>query len=229
MSETFCKNHPDRPYIEKCEVCGDALCGYCLYYTEDGQRLCEKHAQSARANGLKVIPPAVYAQGIIPAQADATNREEARSFIQRKPKGAVEPNMPTFEGNNHDLGAFLAMVIGLVTLAACCGASYCMPIVAMILGVLALSNAKNAVDPARTRRHAWVGIATGGVFMLAIAAFCAFYVFVFAAGISASSNTFYTPYVLPTDTASPAPTATYTPAPGVEPLQLTATAKAPAD
>ena len=52
-----CEFHPERIALERCEVCGKALCAYCLYYTEDGQRLCAEHAESARAMGVQVDEP----------------------------------------------------------------------------------------------------------------------------------------------------------------------------
>ncbi|MFP4322109.1 MAG: hypothetical protein ACLFTK_06625 [Anaerolineales bacterium] len=182
---TYCDNHPERRALENCEVCGKPLCGYCIYYTEDGQRLCETHAHTARENDIVVYPPAVYADGIIPAQANASRQIDD---LFPMPKGVVESNRALYRGNNTDLNAFLGMLIGLLSLATCCGAVYCMPFLAILLGALALSNAKDAVEPRRTRQHAWIAILTGGVFVGFILACIGFYVVIYA-GTVASFNT----------------------------------------
>jgi hypothetical protein len=225
--ELFCINHPDRPAIETCEVCHKALCGYCLYYTEDGQRLCEQHAHTAKASGLTIIPPAVYAEGIIPAQADAK-----RSLIDEQPKGAVIKNRPLYQGNNQDLNAFIAMGIGVLSMAAWCGGYYCLPFLAVGIGILALMNAKDAVDPRRTRQQAWIGIGTGGCLMVCILLFVGGCIFAWGSGIaftnSSVSSGHYSLTTYPSSTAPPAPTSTSTPniAFNIEPSGGTTTAKA---
>jgi amino acid transporter len=210
-----CANHPERLSIEKCEICGKALCGYCLYYTEDGQRLCEEHAQVAKANGLQIVPPAIYASGIIPSQAEAKRHDQNTLGT---PKGAMMGQRALYHGNNQDVGAFIAMMIGVITLASCCGASYCLPFAAVILGGLVLMNADEAVDPKRTRIQAILGIATGGVFVCFIVACIAIYVM--AIGASASSSTTYNPnFNFPTSTYTSVPSQT-----GPGSIQRTATA-----
>lgn len=221
-----CYRHPERKAIETCEVCGDALCGYCLYYTNDGQRLCEKHAQVARANGLRIIPPAMYADGIIPSQAEA-----ARNIDTEATKGVFDKKRPIYQGNNQDLQAFVGMVVGITTLVTCCSGSCCtvlLPIVPLALGILSLANARDAVDPRRTRQQAWISIIIGGLFTLFAVAIFAFYMLVFAGGFSSiSTTTFGNPVpIIASPTVTVAPTATHTPGPNVEPSQLTATARA---
>ena len=220
-----CYRHPERTAIETCEVCGDALCGYCLYYTQDGQRLCEKHAQVARANGVKIIPPAMYADGIIPSQAEA-----ARSTDPGEAKGAVKKNRVIYEGNNQDLQAFTGVVIGMVTAVACCSGSCCVPLLPLVplgLGILSLANARDAVDPKRTRQQAWISIVIGGFITLIGAGMIAFYMIAFAGGLSSINTMTINPQpVIASPTVTVAPTSTDTPAPNVEPSELTATARA---
>jgi hypothetical protein len=241
MSDTTldCSNHPDRAAIEKCEVCGKPLCGYCLYYTDDGQRLCEQHAQIAKQNGLTIIPPAVYADGIIASQAEAKRQALAERNINAtfdlsdlevpKPKGAVSKNRAIYQGNNNDLNAFLGMLFGVLSFSACCGLIYCLPFAAVLMGFMAIVNAKEAIDPRRTRQQGYIAILTGGVFALGIAGCVIFYVATIA-GASTLGATTYNPtlFTFPTNTVTPAPISTHTPTPNpaVEPLQQTATADA---
>ena len=220
--EDACHRHPDRKAIETCEVCGDGLCGYCLYYTADGQRLCEKHAQVARANGVKIVPPAMYADGIIPSQAEAS-----RDIDLDAPKGVADKNRAIYQGNNQDLQAFVGMIVGITTLVSCCGGSCCLPFVPLGLGVMALMNAKDAIDPKRTRQQAWISIGIGGLFGLFVAGIIAFYGLAIVGTVSTSFNTTTINPVISTPTVTVAPSVTITPPPNIEPSQLTATARAP--
>jgi hypothetical protein len=163
----YCVNHPDRVAIERCEVCGDPLCGYCLYYTADGQRLCREHAHQAEAQGIFVIPPAVYAAGIIPAQARASDVVAGPSDLDFRPKGpkSSEPTV-LYRGNNNDLTAFVSLLTGLFALVTVCSFGLCspaIPIIGFLLSIMALLNAKQAVDPKRTRQQAFIGLGITGV------------------------------------------------------------------
>ena len=71
-----CANHPDRIALERCEVCGKPLCAYCLYYTGDGQRLCQDHADEARLMGVHIEEPAAYADQLIGAQIGALRKQK---------------------------------------------------------------------------------------------------------------------------------------------------------
>jgi hypothetical protein len=208
--EDFCVNHPDRTALEQCEVCGNPLCGYCLYYTDDGQRLCERHAEQAKANGVAVFPPAVYADGIIPAQAFA---KENADLPDLQKKGALDKRAAIYVGNNHDLGAFVSMLLGLTTIGMCCGATYCVPFVAFGLGIAAFVNAQDAVDAGRVRQQALVGIVTGGGLVVAIVACIALYVVAYGSLIAAvgTSSSSTSPFFFPTSTVTPAPFSTSTP------------------
>ena len=75
----------------------------------------------------------------------------------------------TFMGNTYDLAALVALTTGAVVLLLClsCGwALYCLPVVPIIAGVIALLSAKRAADPERTRLHAWLGLGAGGAGLL---------------------------------------------------------------
>ncbi len=71
-----------------------------------------------------------------------------------------------YRGNQYDVYSLLAATLGGTVLALCFTANvafYCLPIVPLVLGLVALRNARTSVDPQRTRNLAWIGIAGGGV------------------------------------------------------------------
>lgn len=229
MSDFFCSNHPERPAIETCEVCGKALCGYCLYYTEDGQRLCEQHAMRARENGVRIHPPAQYAEGIIPSQANAKRDQDNLQdldFLVAKHKRKAFKNPPIYFGNNTDLSAFLSMLLGFITISSCCGAVYCFPFLGILIGLGALISAKDAVDPKRTRWLAFLGLGSSGCLVVLTVLFFGAYVTLITTTMSSFGNMYSTPFVFSTSTITPGPTRTARPPAnlGVEPSQLTATA-----
>lgn len=95
---------------------------------------------------------------------------------------APSPSSATFAGNNYDLMAAIGLIFGITVLASCFTlnlAYYCLPVVAVVLGVIALTNANRATDPARTRTYAWIAIGTGGFILLLVMALVVFYLVVF--------------------------------------------------
>ncbi len=74
--------------------------------------------------------------------------------------------MKEYRGNQYDLYSLLAGTLGGATLLMCVSggmAYYCLPIVPLVLGIIALRKAGTAADPGRTRTLAWLGIAGGGI------------------------------------------------------------------
>ncbi len=221
----YCENHPDRAAIEHCEVCEKALCGYCLYYTVDGQRLCKEHALQAEAQGVQVISPAIYAAGIIPAQARASESAERVEEDVRKAKGAIAGKRVMYQANNNDVMAFVALMVSVIAVPSiCCMGGACLPLVGFLLSALALVNAKDAVDSKRTRQQAFIGMGISGIFGLGIAACIAFYAVAIAGAFQSNSSfnyyyptsnpTYYyylTPSVQPIATSTPRNTATPSP------------------
>jgi hypothetical protein len=208
-----CENHPERIALERCEVCHKPLCAYCLYYTEDGQRLCHEHAEEARARGLRIEEPGTYAAQLIGAQAGATRKEE---------RGRAANDDELYRGNSNDLMAFVGLMIAAISAAACCGGAYCLPLVGFVLSLVAVINAKKSYDPRRTRRLGAIGLLLSSVWVVVIAGCILMY------GLSVSSllnnlprsNFYVATIVLPggggavpssTDTPVPSPTATATP------------------
>ena len=168
-----CINHDDNRALERCEECGAPLCGECLWYSDDGHRLCETHARAWAAAGRKVLPPETYAEAIDFSILAA---------------GAVEDDPPgTIKGNQTDLNGLFAAAAGVGAVLMCTGwGAYCLPIGAVILGIFAYSRADLAQNPSRTRKLAGVGIASGAVFLFFIAAIIAIYIAVILFAVLAS-------------------------------------------
>jgi len=153
MSIHTCFQHPDRPSVEHCEICRRAVCGLCLWYAESGERLCPEHAAELQQAGKKVIPPERYSAGIALSEASATQ--------------PPQPEVP-YRGNSADVTALIAAVMGGLTLAWCAGLAWVIPLLAFFLGLTGWLQAKNALNPKRTRWLSGVGMASGG-FLLGIA------------------------------------------------------------
>src|ERR1041384_3053754 len=98
MSTATCINHPERAAVERCEVCGDPLCAYCLYYTSDGQRLCKRHAEKAAASGAYIRAPGTYAESLIDSQLSATQVQPAKAAA--------------YEGDAIDVLALIGLLMG---------------------------------------------------------------------------------------------------------------------
>lgn len=164
----YCVNHPDFNAIEHCEVCQRPLCGQCLWYEEDGRRLCEIHALEVKAAGGTVLPPETYAEAI----DDSLVRRPAVADSNPLPLGRT-----LYQGNSQDLGALIAAIVALTTLASCAGGIYCLPIFTFILGAAMYSNATSAQDPRRTRTLAGIGMGVGVLFLFFILAYVGMMVF----------------------------------------------------
>lgn len=150
-----CYRHPDRLAVEHCETCHKPVCGACLWYAEAGQRLCPDHAADQLRAGQAVQPPERYAAGIAPSQASAAQ---------------AAPAPAPYQGNQTDLTALAAAFAGASALLACAGFAWLMPVVALVLGVAAWLQHRQALDPRRTQQLSLVGLAGGGVLVLAVAA-----------------------------------------------------------
>lgn len=152
---TQCVNHPGRAAIERCEVCNEPLCAYCLYYTNDGQRLCKTHADEAQEAGAFIRAPGAYAGALIGAQVDAS---------QAKPEKTA-----AYSGDAVDILAFIGLMFGIVSLMCCFPPALCLigPI-GLVTSVVALVTAKDAHDPGRTRTLAGVGITLSSLLVVVL-------------------------------------------------------------
>ncbi|MFZ0545933.1 MAG: hypothetical protein WAM60_10875 [Candidatus Promineifilaceae bacterium] len=179
-----CVFHPNRAAVEHCEVCNRALCGHCLWYTEDGHRLCEIHAQEREAAGETVLPPETYAEAINTQLVARQSPEKPR-----QPKSSTDKDDIPYKGNSQDLMALLAAVMAGTVLFSCFGGLYCLPIVAFLLGIVGFLNASKAVDPQRTRLLSSVSLGVGGLMLMGILAYFAFFfMFIAFSFITASSG-----------------------------------------
>jgi len=164
-----CSIHTDRAAVEFCEVCDRPLCGHCLWYSGDGRRLCEDHARMMANQGIAVEPPATYAEAIL---EDPVLERGSRP----EPTSGITAAGSIYRGNSQDLSALLAAIFGIVTIFSCMGGIYCLPLVGVVLGLLAFSNAKQAVEPKRTRILAGVGIGIGGFLLIIVALYALLFV-----------------------------------------------------
>jgi hypothetical protein len=148
-----CTNHAQYEAVEHCEHCGVPLCGLCLWYAQSGERLCERCARQWQDVGHTVFEPERFADGIQPT-------------LSGQGSSATEPGV--YSGNSIDLSGFAAACLGAMLLLYCVPClNMLMPVLGLLVGVMALAEAKRAVNPRRTRILAWVGIGSGGVVMLA--------------------------------------------------------------
>jgi hypothetical protein len=74
-----------------------------------------------------------------------------------------------YKGNTFDIAAFVALVMGVVTLLICGTMGYlmyCLPVFPLVLGIAGLATAQKSVDPKRSRLLSWIGLGTGGITLL---------------------------------------------------------------
>ncbi len=154
-----CINHEDHAAIEHCEVCAVALCDLCLWYDDEGRRLCEQHAREYEKTGGSVQSPALYAEGIQVREADGTR-----------------PRAP-YEGNQTDLIAAAAGLLGAVSLLTWFGGGMCIPMGAGVLGLIALTNKRKGLNPERARMLSLFGVGLSVVSVLPVLMFACFFAF----------------------------------------------------
>jgi hypothetical protein len=168
-------------------VCQRPLCAECLWYAESGERLCPVHGELWQLQGKTVQPPERYAAGI--------------AFSQISAAEPPKPQTP-YQGNSNDLNALLALMMGIASVLACYGFWYLLPFVAFLLGLVAWVQARDALNPKRTKWLAGGAMISSGVLLLAIFALvtaimmCA----VFSASITSRSGPPPTPYFYATPT-----------------------------
>ncbi|MBI3762209.1 MAG: hypothetical protein HY260_10150 [Chloroflexi bacterium] len=113
--------------------------------------MCPEDAAIWRASGRTVFPPERYAEGIPHSEASSA---------------APVPDQAPYRGNSVDVTALVATAIGLSGIASCFGLAYAIPFVAFALGLIGWLQAKDSINPGRTRLLSGVGMASGGVFLL---------------------------------------------------------------
>ncbi len=110
------------------------------------------------------------------AAREVTVQNTASEFPRPTPPEA------TFKGNSYDLAALGALTSGIIVLFSCvtCGMGvYCLPVLPLILGLVGLLSARQAVEEERTRLWSWLGIAAGGfIVLLTVAGIVLYVVFI---------------------------------------------------
>ena len=71
-----------------------------------------------------------------------------------------------YQGNTLDVLALVAVVIGVVAFSANFGAVYLFPIFGIVLGIVAVLQARQSLNPKRTATLGWVAIGTSAVGIL---------------------------------------------------------------
>jgi hypothetical protein len=100
-----------------------------------------------------VYPPEQFAEGI-----QATLNQPIADAQSRHP----------YAGNNVDLAAFAAACLGGMMLLSCVPCLNALaPLLGLVVGIIALVEAKRAANPVRTRILAGIGVAGGGFVFLA--------------------------------------------------------------
>ena len=76
----------------------------------------------------------------------------------------------TFMGNTYDLAALGALGSGVLVLFSCLTCNlgyYCLPFIPLLLGLVGIVSAREAIDKERTRLWSWLGIGAGVVVLVA--------------------------------------------------------------
>jgi FtsH-binding integral membrane protein len=77
----------------------------------------------------------------------------------------------TFMGNTYDLAALGALASGVLVLLSCvtCNMSfYCLPFIPLLLGLVGIFSAREAVDEERTKLWSWFGAGAGVVVLMGL-------------------------------------------------------------
>ncbi len=102
-------------------------------------------------------------------QNDLINPAPSQSTSPAAPSGQPAPS---FIGNTNDLMAIIAGTVAIISGVCCLSGGYgiyCLPVVGVVLGGLAVANARSSVDPSRTRQWGWIGLGVSGAVLLLIA------------------------------------------------------------
>ncbi len=75
----------------------------------------------------------------------------------------------TFMGNTYDLAALGALASGALALFSCATCNmgfYCLPFIPLLLGLVGIISAREAVNEERTRLWSWLGAGAGVVILI---------------------------------------------------------------
>lgn len=127
----------------------------------------------------------------LPGEAVGGNLEQA--LPPAETAEASPPGRPqvTFRGNTYDLISLGSLVTGAMLLFSCLTCNlgyYCLPFISLVLGVIGVLSARQAVEAERTKLWSWLGIAAGGLVLLLIALFFVLYVGFIVLAIATGQN-----------------------------------------
>jgi len=77
----------------------------------------------------------------------------------------------TFMGNTYDLAALGALASGALVLFSCVTCNmgfYCLPFIPLLLGLVGIISAREAVDEKRTRLWSWLGAGAGIIILVGL-------------------------------------------------------------
>ncbi len=86
-------------------------------------------------------------------------------------KGLPGRRTVTFMGNTYDLAALGALGTGALVLFSCLTCNmgyYCLPFIPLLLGLVGVVSAREAVNKERTQLWSWLGIGAGAVVIVMI-------------------------------------------------------------
>lgn len=133
---------------------------------------------------IDLTPDEIRPVGDAPPATDVVTEEAAPAASPGTPASPSPSSTPpgvriTFMGNTYDLAAYGALLSGVIVLASCLTCNtvyYCLPLAPIILGLIGVVSANQAVDARRTRTWSWIGIASGLFILLVILAGIVLYI-----------------------------------------------------
>ena len=179
--------------VENCEITGIPLCAGCLWYTEDGRRVCERTARLLAAEGVVVHPPSLYLDQL--------------GSAAQLPRLPEPPPLNTQHRNGNDLIALLAGISGVLSMATCFGVGIALcvpplPLLPLLLGGIGLAGSRGASKPEQARVLSRRGIA-GGIGFVALVLLLI--VGSLAFGTTTMLTSVFVPRALPTPIATAIP------------------------
>ena len=116
------------------------------------------------------------------------------------PEEAASTERPavTFMGNSYDLASLGALGTGLLSLFMCLSCNmgfYCLPFLPIVLGLIGMLSASEAVDSDRTRTWSWIGLGAGVFFLVLMAAAIVLYLALVILIISSGERVYWQSFV----------------------------------
>ncbi len=105
--------------------------------------------------------PALWAGSAEGLPAEAVVPQEATTAPEMP---ALPPKL--YQGNGWDITALLATATGVLAILSCGSFGfmvYCLPVLPLILGIVAVVAARRAAEPRRSRVLGWIGLGSGAL------------------------------------------------------------------